>query len=163
MKPCKTCLKGKRVNGRSFCLKCIWAKARTKKEARKLKKKEKRENNTRLLKAKLDKVFSVWIRKKYSDQFGKAQCVSCGKKDDWTKLQCGHYISRGNYSTRYSEKNCFPQCVADNIFKKGDYPNFTKHILDNYGEQYLQDLISEGRKIKQWTANELRELIAKYT
>lgn len=161
-KLCKTCGKGKRALGRSFCQKCIWSKARVKKEVRKLKKKIKRENNTRLLKKKLDTVFSIYIRKKYSDQWGKAKCVSCPKIDDWSKLQNGHYISRGNYSTRYSEKNCFVQCVGCNLFKKGNYPAFTKFILDNHGEQYLQDLIAEGQKIRQWTAPELKELITKY-
>ena len=98
---------------------------------------------------------SEYIRRRAADFRGNAKCVSCGVQKPWKELQCGHYVSRSHLSLRWDLRNCWPQCPACNIFKNGNYPNFTKYLLDNYGEEWLKELIRQGQKIKKWTAQDL--------
>lgn len=65
------------------------------------------------LKEKADKLFSIYIRKLWANDEGKAQCYTCLKIDHWKKLQNGHYHSRRHSSTRYDEDNCRVQCLTD--------------------------------------------------
>ena len=69
--------------------------------------------------SKLDSIFSRFIRQRNS-QDDIAECFTCGKKDHWKKMQCGHFRSRSNYSTRWNELNCQVQCVGCNMFKQGE-------------------------------------------
>jgi len=63
---------------------------------------------------KLDTVFSQYIRRK--DAINEiATCVTCNKKDHYKKLQCGHFMSRRHYSTRWDENNVGVQCYGCNI------------------------------------------------
>lgn len=61
------------------------------------------------LKAKLDRVFSEYIRKRDSKD-GYFTCISCGRILPYEQADCGHYINRIHMATRYSEVNCNAQC-----------------------------------------------------
>lgn len=89
---------------------------------------------------KLDKVFSEYIRRKDADKSGNVACYTCGKKQHWKKQQCGHYISRRHYSTRWLEENCKPQDAGCNIFNQGNSPAFALHLIKDYGSEHLQNL-----------------------
>lgn len=110
----------------------------------------------------LDKIFSEYIRRKYANENGLVKCVSCPKRANWKELQCGHYVKRSARSTRWSVKNCFPQCVGCNVFQKGNYPAFTSFLLTNYGAEYIQDLVKEGQKIRKWTIPDLEKEIERF-
>lgn len=109
------------------------------------------------LKKELDKVFSIFIRKR-----DKGVCISCGVKKDIKEMQCGHYISRGNMSTRWDEENCYCQCVSCNVFKNGNYPAFTVALQRKFGDDFPKKLYKRGKKVKQWTTKEIKELIEHY-
>ena len=109
----------------------------------------------------LDAIFSRWIRARESSN-GMNRCVSCGRLLPLTDLQCGHYVSRANRSTRWDEMNCWPQCPACNIFKGGNYPEYTKYLLERFGEKFVTDLVKKGREIKKFTRMDLENLINKY-
>ena len=81
---------------------------------------------------KLDKVFSLYIRQRYAKN-EIAQCFTCGKKDHYKKLQCGHFQSRKYYSTRWDEINCQVQCAGCNVFKYGEQFVFGKNLDLEYG------------------------------
>ncbi len=61
------------------------------------------------LKAKLDKVFSEYIRKR-DTRNGVFKCISCGRILPYEQADCGHYINRKHMSTRFDEMNCNAQC-----------------------------------------------------
>lgn len=88
----------------------------------------------------LDNVFSIFIRQRGMDENGYNSCYTCGKVDHWSKLQAGHYLSRKYYSTRWEEKNCFPQCVKCNIFSEGNKPAFARRLIKDFGLGYLDML-----------------------
>jgi len=64
------------------------------------------------LKAKLDKVFSIYIRKKHANHQGYVKCVTCGKTLHWEGAHAGHFQSRRYLSTRWDEQNVAPQCLT---------------------------------------------------
>ncbi len=79
------------------------------------------------LKSKADKVFSIYIRTKYSkDGFG--ACYTCGKILEFKKTQCGHFVSRVYLATRYDERNCRIQCAGCNIWGHGKPVEFAAKL-----------------------------------
>lgn len=165
MKLCKKCSK-ETYSTSSLCYSHFKEKEREKmkgyaKKARlkvkKEKKKEKKANSISKLTAKLDKVFSDYIR-----QRDKGICFTCGVKKDWKEQQCGHFIRRSNRNTRWDEQNCHCQCVACNIFKSGNYPVYALNLINEYGAEIIEELNRRGNIIKKWSAEELKDLINKY-
>lgn len=61
-----------------------------------------------------DWYFSRFIRARDSDIYGIIQCVTCGKRALWKKMDCGHFQSRGHMATRYNERNADGQCKQCN-------------------------------------------------
>lgn len=88
----------------------------------------------------LDDIFSKYIRLKYSDDNGYCRCISCGKVFFWKNIQNGHYMSRRYMSTRWSEDNCRPQCVACNMFNQGNIQMYRRGLIKQIGEQRV-DLV----------------------
>ncbi len=85
------------------------------------------------LKGKADTVFSKWIRAR-----DKHICYTCGKVMQPKESQNGHYISRTFTSLRYDERNCHAQCIACNIFKKGNLTLYALRLETQYGTGILQ-------------------------
>lgn len=110
----------------------------------------------------LDNIFSQYIRLKYSDQYGYCICVTSGQKMFWKEAQCGHFVSRGKYPTRWDETNCHPQSVYSNIFLKGDYINYTIYMIDRYGREYVDELIDRSKQSVKIPTSELIEKIDYY-
>lgn len=141
-------------------------KQREKKKEReiliKAKKKEKRENHLPTLIKKLDTIFSLYIRNKFKNQDGTVTCFTCYNRHPLKEIQNGHYVRRANMNTRFDERNCRPQCFKCNVWYRGNYAQFTDHLLEIYGEEWLRELIADGRKIKKWTSQELKDLIKFY-
>ena len=114
------------------------------------------------LKKELDKWFSLYIRLRGADDNGKNQCCTCGKIDNWKKLQCGHFVGRKHLATRFHEMNCFPQCVSCNIFKYGEQWKFGKFIDINLGEGVSEELVILGHTILKISRVDYEEKISYY-
>lgn len=127
-----------------------------------IKKMDKKANVKQLI-IDLDNVFSIYIRQKYADEKGFCKCYTCGKIDHWKSLQCGHYLSRKHYSTRWEEKNCFPQCVKCNIFSEGNKPSFARRLIRDFGVSYLDELEILKNRTMKLDAFVLSLLIKKYS
>lgn len=108
--------------------------------------KKKPKNLKSKLRDELDKVFSQYIRLKYSDENGYCRCISCGKIHFWKDIQCGHYMSRRYMSTRWSEDNVRPQCVACNIFNQGNIQMFRRALIKEIGEQRVDLIEARARQ-----------------
>ena len=110
---------------------------------------------------KLDKIFSIYIRKRYAIN-EIAQCFTCGKKDHYKRLQCGHFQSRRFYSTRWNEQNCQVQCSGCNVFKYGEQFIFGKKLDQKYGEGTAEELYLKAKKTVKLSNDELIDLINRY-
>jgi len=64
---------------------------------------------------KCDEALSKYIRLSNCKE-GRVLCASCGRPYDYEQIQCGHYQSRRYMATRFSIKNCAPQCARCNCW-----------------------------------------------
>jgi hypothetical protein len=109
----------------------------------------------------LDTVFSQYIRRK--DAINDiATCVTCGKKDHWSKLQNGHWASRRHYSTRWDERNCNVQCSGCNVFRAGEIYLYTKYLCSKYGDNFPEELYKLSQKTVKFTDSDLQDMILHY-
>lgn len=92
------------------------------------------------LKKELDKWFSLYIRLRNASTGGITECFTCGKRDHYKRLQCGHFQSRRHTATRWNEHNCQVQCVKCNMFDQGKQWQFGNNLDAKYGKSTSQDL-----------------------
>jgi len=113
----------------------------------------------------LDSVFSQYIRLRAANLDGFTECVTCGKVDHWKKLQCGHFMSRRKYSTRWMAfpiPNCAPQCMACNMYAQGEQFKFSIYLDQTYGEGASDTLLLASNQIIKYSDQELIDMIDKY-
>lgn len=115
-------------------------------------------------KAKADKWFSEFIRLRDSDENGRAMCVTCNnpRPRSWRVLQCGHFVSRRNESTRYDERNCHAQCVGCNKWRNGREYDHSLAIDRKYGPGTSQHLRDKGEQLCRRTESDYRFLAETY-
>ena len=118
--------------------------------------------NISKLKKKADKLYSLVRRVESADPAGYCICVTCGKRDHYTKMQNGHYIPRNYNSTRYYDKNCHVQCKSCNIFKGGSLDTYALYLINKYGEGILEELNTLKNTRKKFKPWELEERIGAY-
>ena len=97
---------------------------------------------TSKLKAKLDKLFSEYIRKRDSDYKGNCLCISCGKEAPafGGSIHAGHLFSRRYLSIRYDEKNVNSQCSYCNTFLNGNQIKAARGVEKKWGSGTVADL-----------------------
>ena len=112
--------------------------------------------------AELDKVFSIFIRLRDIDADGFSYCVTCGKPMTLKTSQCGHFISRRHFATRWEEKNCAAQCVGCNMFAQGKQYEFGLAIDMRFGVGTAQKLLIQSKNKFKKDKSILNILINKY-
>lgn len=117
----------------------------------------------RILRNRLDKVFSKFIRKRDSDQDGNAKCVTCPRVLPWVEMQCGHWIKRQHAGTRWHELNCAAQCAVCNLYNSGRQDVFAGVLLEKYGADVVQELLRLKVEGKKHSRAELMNLIEDYS
>lgn len=114
------------------------------------------------LEKKLDRLFSLWVRKSRADSFGMVECVSCGKREYWKAMNAGHYIKRQNRSTRWLEVNVHPQCVRCNKWLNGNLAQYSLFLTRQYGPGILEELEELSRRATKYARGDLESLIRRY-
>ena len=110
---------------------------------------------------KLDTIFSQYIRLRKSKR-GISECYTCVIKGHWKTLQCGHFMSRKHYSTRWDELNCQVQCYKCNIHGYGEQFRFGQRLSKEYGTDTPDILESKCRNISKFSNLDLLEKIDYY-
>lgn len=114
------------------------------------------------LRAKLDRAFSWYIRLTHADDAGNCTCFTCGKVEHWSKIQNGHFISRGRYITRFRPDNCRPQCYACNIRRNGEQWLFGKYLDEYYGKGHSEALYRLSLRTYEPTKQQYEDYIEYY-
>ena len=120
----------------------------------------KRKSRKSLIK-KLDTIFSRYIRLRNAKN-EIAECVTCGKKDNYKRLQAGHFISRKNYNTRWDPTNVQVQCVACNVYRYGEQYKFGKWLDHRFGIGTTDELYNKGQLIRKFSDDEIQDKIDYY-
>lgn len=110
----------------------------------------------------LDKVFSLYIRLRNVDQNGMVKCFTSGKIMWPEQSQCGHFISRRHYATRWDEINCQVQSVAENMFNQGNGPVFGQKLNEKYGAGTVDGLLLKKNNKFKLDFFTLKYLIEEY-
>ena len=133
---------------------------------------------------KLDRVFSLYIRLRDTKEFNfkGCRCISCGEPTTYDMLDCGHFVSRNAMAIRWEEDNCHAECrkcnrmqgdhllgyrrnlilklgrkIVDRSIVAQSLPNDKKLLLiKKMGEQRVEELESQKKKIKKWDVDELK-------
>lgn len=121
-------------------------------------------NPTKTLIAKLDKVFSLYIRLRDSRPYSYRafRCISCNQIKPIDKADCGHYYSRRLMSTRYDEDNCNAECSYCNRFDASHLIGYRDNLEKKIGTQRMELLRLKSAQTKKWSAFELAELVKYY-
>jgi hypothetical protein len=106
----------------------------------------------------LDIIFSQLIRLKEADEFGMVKCFTCPEIKHWKQMQCGHFVKRAHMGTRYSERNCRPQCKNCNEHKDGNEKVFAEH-LEAEEPGLVAMLQEQAREVQGYDRDELKALV----
>ena len=120
-----------------------------------------------VLKKKLDKVFSEYIRRRDSGDgkgggLGYCICITCANIAHWKKMDNGHYIKRQYMATRYDEWNCNAQCKCCNWLEQGANEKYKVALDKKWGQGAADMLEQKKHNIMQMTAFEYGVLIRYY-
>ena len=112
--------------------------------------------------AKLDRIFSKYIRMRDADTDGNIRCCTCGKLVEWKRSDCGHFHNRRHMAIRWDEQNCNAQCRKCNRFEEGEKDRYLEFMEFNYGQETLDRLALLKRIGRKWSVFELEAMIALY-
>lgn len=105
-----------------------------------------------------DTWFSKWVRLAHADKDGVVVCYTSGKKFHWTQIQCGHFISRKHYATRWAFENARPQSEYENCHLHGNLKVFEQKL--NEENPYVVAQLKElSREVSKPTRDDLKQLI----
>lgn len=114
------------------------------------------------LKAKLDRVFSIYIRTRDANAQGLVKCCTCDNIASIKEIHCGHFISRRYLSTRWDELNCAGQCAGCNMFKNGEQYKFGVYIDEINGKGMAKRLGIVSHAKMKYSRSDLSEMIKFY-
>lgn len=166
-KLCRNC--GKEFD-RSFTLNtCCSPRCATKyleskdKEKRKVKR-EKKSVSVTVLKSKLWKIISEYIRRKYADSNEFCKCVTCDTTKHWKELHAGHFCPAGASSyLRYVENNIHPQCYHCNINLGSNPIEYRIYMIQTYGEKFVEQMLDLRNEIAVRKSYDYQTLIDEWT
>lgn len=118
------------------------------------------------LKKKLWKIVSEYIRRKWSDENGMCECVSCAPpktKKHYKQMQAGHFVPRARGNACYFvEENIHPQCFQCNINLGGNPAGYAKFIKDYYGPEKIDELQEMSMQTVKFKVKDLEEMIIEW-
>lgn len=91
------------------------------------------------MKEKLDRIFSLYVRRRDCPG-GVGHCISCGCSVTLKTCDCGHYIPRAHTATRWNEYNCSIQCKFCNQYKHGNLESYRLALIRRYGLAVVEEL-----------------------
>lgn len=112
--------------------------------------------------AKLDRVFSKYIRLRDVMPNGYFMCISCGQIKKYEQGDCGHFFSRKHMATRFDEDNCHMECAACNRFSSDHLASYQVNLVRKIGQNRFEKLVWKHNSTKKWSDFELEAMINHY-
>lgn len=101
---------------------------------------------------------SLYIRLKNSDKNGFGECYTCGKRVHHKKANAGHGIAGRTNSVLFDERIIRFQCVGCNIWGNGQYPVFTRKLIEEMGMKAYDKIVSQSGTVKKYTLTDYEEI-----
>jgi hypothetical protein len=103
------------------------------------------------------------VRIAAADDNGYCTCVSCGVTRHYKdSMQGGHFIGRKWTATRLMVENVHPQCAYCNGPLRGNNIPYTLWMEDNYGREFVEELLTLKHQSKKYSRGELDGLMAEF-
>lgn len=89
---------------------------------------------------KLDAALSKYVRSSNADDSGYTSCFTCGVSKPWKQLDCGHFMGRSKYATRWLYDldaglvNVMPQCKRCNMTNGGQQYLYGQRLDERFGK-----------------------------
>lgn len=112
--------------------------------------------------AKLDKVFSAYIRLRDTMPNGYFVCISCGQIKKFEECDCGHFYSRKHMATRFDEDNSHGECRFCNRFSADHLIKYQVNLIRKIGVARFEKLAWKHNSAKHFTEWELQQMIEYY-
>lgn len=113
--------------------------------------------------AALDREFSLYIRARDSFDRGIVfRCITCRVVKPYEQADCGHYLGRQYWATRWNPINCQAQCRSCNRFNEGLKGAFRQQLLEMYDRSNIDALEAghkKGHKPRAYEAIEIMKQI----
>jgi len=90
----------------------------------------------------LDQEVSLFVRGSAAAKYGSPYipCVTCGAMNHYKAMDCGHYIPRHRFGTRWNLDNLRPQCTRCNCYHEGEHWLYRKCLVNEIGEDRVTDM-----------------------
>jgi len=135
-----------------------------KEKIRNAKKRDKKANSVSVLKKKLWKIVSEYIRRRDSNEDWIWKCATCPIEKPWKELQAWHYIPSGSSSKhRYNEFNIHNQCYWCNCGKGWNLIEYRPFMIKKYWLEFTDSLFDTRNELIDLWVVEIKELIEQYT
>lgn len=108
-----------------------------------------------------DGEFSLLMRAYFASSDGIVRCCTCGVLMEWRGsgvAHWGHYVDRRYMWTRWDVTNGGVQCEGCNCYGMGMAERMRKHLVGRYGEDEVERLEREKKKILRVSTFEIIEL-----
>ena len=114
-----------------------------------------------------DDWFSRWIRisDKHNQINGQdiyCKCFTTKKYYHILEVQCGHFITRGHFSTRWDTNNARPQGIYANRYKSGMPLEFEMHLKEAEGVKAVETIKTKGNLPFKFNVVEIRQIARHY-
>lgn len=127
--------------------------------------KPKKVSKTKLKKAAWDS-FSRYIRVrdclKTTGTTEGGACYTCGNLVEYRHSQAGHFIPGRNYAVLFDERQVHLQDAGCNVYKHGNWPAYYKHMVQEYGEAAVREMIDKSSTTVQMKEVDLIALKVQY-
>jgi hypothetical protein len=106
----------------------------------------KKKPSLKSLKNKAWKLCSEYVRRKEADAGGYVHCYTCLAPIHWKlEAQAGHAIGGRNNAVLLDVEIIRPQCVACNVFRRGNYPIFAAKLIRENGIEWFEKKLAGAR------------------
>jgi len=89
-------------------------------------------------------------------------CYTCGKTFSVKDLQAGHFIAGRTNGILFDERGVHAQCRGCNLYGGGKPVEYRDHMLDDYGQDVIDDLYYQAKQPLKFSVDVLQGLTTEY-
>ena len=89
-------------------------------------------------------------------------CVTCGRRFNFKKLQAGHFLGGRRNANLFDERGVHAQCQGCNLWGGGQHTKYHAYMEKKYGNEVINELVRQDNKYKKYIEADYIELYQKY-